>query len=101
MTSACSSLYLRSIPVREAWGLLQVREPEATHSPLLQPQALPLPVLFVALFWAVASNLATRGQQRHRFGTARVLAKFSSVLDSVVLRLHPNPFTPNSPRSLR
>lgn len=93
-------LYLRSIPVREAWSLLQVREPEATPQPPPAASGSSPSRLFIALFWAVASNLATRGQQRHRFGTARVLAKFSRVCWMVLYCAPTHPFTSNCPRTL-
>lgn len=75
MTSESSSLCLGSIPVREAWSLLQVRETDGHSQPLLlykYSRSAHHPLCL----WAVAPNLDIRGQQRHGFRMARLLAKF-------------------------
>lgn len=74
MTSEYSSLYLGSIPVREAWSLLPERELKATLSP--SGCTSTSGQLITLCLWAAAPNLGIRGQQRHGFGLARRLAKF-------------------------
>lgn len=74
MTSEYSCLYLGSIPVREAWSLLQERELKASLSP--SGCTSTLGQLITLCLWAAAPNLSIRGQQRHGFGMARPLAKF-------------------------